>query len=561
MFHWYRYANGSIAKVPPRRHDILSRDGYDFTDKLKEDLIFASTQHHVTFEFNGNTLEGLAKYNDATLYGITAEKEKDLVRKEIGRLVTAATTNDAFLFHSDLQFDPSPETAFQELSDLADQIKCAMGIIRLDNASISIQHCTNELQDTLHNFRHARSRLIGRFEPTNRVRGSGPKMLSPNSRNTALYHALVDYMTASVARTLVRTAVSDYWNKHTLSCLASCTVKIKVLGYDLEKSAEKSISNAEHALQEMNELHDSKESYLVKIRPAPYEEVKEVDTLDTETDTSRRYHDEKTIFNKRVWGLMRQILYSLLRSESQTTAPDCFQAHTTVYKAGLDSSQKILSIGRLGEIDSSAEPLVLRNSFTSMELMIRNAQKIEGNRGNVPKNAANAQPSGTTIECEWVNANAQKPPWKATLQNCVIDEILSIIVPLSLSAPSSSISLAMMLSMASNSTDEEDPILQFERPPEAFTCFMTLTTGKWKDKEHRTLRRKDREVISLAGKGMRYSIRGESTYSPTVQPRTNAHQPRPPSQTLTSQRHKKRPTGTTRPEPPPSSNPTSFTAP
>jgi hypothetical protein len=115
----YRHANGSIANTARDPQNHLSRDKYDL-NVLKEDLIFESTQHHVSFTFNGNTLEGLDKYNDATRYGITTEKEDELIRQEIDRLALAAKTNDASLFDSASKFNSSPETALQELADLAE---------------------------------------------------------------------------------------------------------------------------------------------------------------------------------------------------------------------------------------------------------------------------------------------------------------------------------------------------------------------------------------------------------------------------------------------------------
>lgn len=229
-------------------------------EALKIDEIYDAAEHHVSYTFNGNTREGLDQYNNSKPYGLTSEKEKEFVRLEIRRLVDAAVKEHAYLFDGDQHFDTSPAIAFQEMSDIADQIKCAMGIVRLDNASISIQHCTNELEDTHYNFRHARSRLMGRFHPNQgRGRKGGPKQLLPAARNTALYHSLLDYMTATVARTIARTATSEYWYRHTLSCLAACTVKLKLLARDLENAAGMSIATAESALEEMHESNNSKE--------------------------------------------------------------------------------------------------------------------------------------------------------------------------------------------------------------------------------------------------------------------------------------------------------------
>jgi hypothetical protein len=481
---------------------------------LKEDEIYESTQHHESFTFNGNTVKGLDKYNDPNPYNLPQEAEKSLLRKEISRLISAAASKDAYLFDSHGLFNTTSKVAFQELADIADQVKCAMGIIRLDNASISIQHCTNELQDTLFNFRHARSRLMGRFDPDqSRGRGRGPTKLAPPERNTALYHTLVDYMTASLARTLVRTAVSDYWNKHTLSCLAACTVKMKTLGKDLEKAADKSISNAEGTLGDMTELWRAKAEYRVMIRNGPDDEAKEIDPLDMETDTSRLYHEEKTIFNKRVWLMLRHILYDLLRCENRNTAPDCFQAHIATFKAGLDSFPTILSIDRMGQFDAAAEPILLKVSFSSMELMVQNARKIKEARESTQTGSSSSTPgtqtTGTMIECEWSESSAQDKPFKMQMSNCNIDEVISVMVPLSLARPGSSISLFSMLSMANSATEEEDPILQFERPPEGLRGFLTVTTGAWEKNNKSTLRWKDHNVMSLAAERVRYGLRGE----------------------------------------------------
>lgn len=90
-----------------------------------------------------------------------------------------------------------------------------------------------------------------------------------------------------------------------------------------------------------------------------------------------------------------------------------------------------------------------------------------------------------------------------------MNDVLSLMVPLSLARPESSMNLSMMLSMANSATDEEDPILQSERPPLDLRGFVTITTGKWRDKERTTGRWKDDDVMSLTEKRIRYGIRCE----------------------------------------------------
>ena len=88
-----------------------------------------------------------------------------------------------------------------------------MGIIGLDNARICLQHSKSEIEDTLHNFRHALRRLMGRFSADQSHVQERPQRLEPKDRNEWLFHWLADFVTASVARLLERSAVSEYCSK------------------------------------------------------------------------------------------------------------------------------------------------------------------------------------------------------------------------------------------------------------------------------------------------------------------------------------------------------------
>jgi hypothetical protein len=493
------------------RRDLISRAPHDLTMNLNEDTILSTIRDHLIFTWHGITLERLDTYNDCTPYGITETKAHEFACKEVHRLIEAATNDEAFLFDSNHQFSAPVDIAFAELADIADQIKCAMGIVRLDNARISIQHCTNEVEDTIHNFRHARSRLMGRFNNEHSsALGSGPKRLTPISRNTFLFHTLVDYMTATVARTIVRTAVSEYWSRHTISCLATCATKIKILSYGLERNADISIAAADHALEEMKEYNDSKAALLLRIRVNPNDAVREVDAVATETDGSTRYHEEKTIFNKRIWMILRHALHSLLLSENSKAAADSFQVHSSIYKGGLDGKPTSLSIGRIGEVDAAADSEGVKTAFTALSLLVQNSEKIESSRSTSETSIQSTmlQTDDTVIECDWKNAGGDSKAWKNTLTTKNMDDVVSIIVPMSLGDRPVCLSFLSMLSFASSATDEEDPILQFKHPPLNLQASVTVATGKWRVKEKTMQKWKDDDIIMLTDKKMSFGVRG-----------------------------------------------------
>ena len=485
------------------------------------DLIFEATQQHVSYTLNGNTLKGLDKYNDSTPYGIGERHEKKLLKLEVDRLVQAATSNDACLFDSEGQLSHTVKEGFEDMANLADQMKCAMGIIRLDNARISIQHCKSEIEDTVHNFRHARRRLRSRFNTDqSQVQGSGPKRLEPPARNEQLFHALVDFATASVARLLVRTAVSEYWGEQVLSCLAACTTKLKVLATDPQKFANDSIATAEAATEEM--VNKSKDELLITVRPNPDDATKDVNTLETETDVSSLYHTEKTFFNKDVWSLLRRILYDVLLPETRKASASSFQNHATAYQAGVDGMPTTLASDRVGAISASADPFCVKNAYTALELVFKNFKAIQKNRQQRPSAAeigTGSLSEATSIRCEWANAEPGAEPFTDDTETTNLDHVFSIVIPLSLSSTFTSIHLIPLVAMAGSETNDEDPILQFEQPPRNFRALFTVSTADFIAKEQSPDVRKyrDEDVTTLPQSPIRFGIRGrQSPYSSEV---------------------------------------------
>ncbi|KAI0199931.1 hypothetical protein F4808DRAFT_196330 [Astrocystis sublimbata] len=501
-------------------YPVLSRAGHDYTEKINSDDIFETTQHHINYKWNLSTLKGLDKYNDCTPYGITERKERECLRQEITRLVNSATSTSPFLFDSRNRLDAAVDRGSTEISHIADQIRCAMGIIRLDNARVSLEHCTTELEETAHSFRQARRRLMGRYNTDQgRVEGSAPVQLEPKERNRQLYHALVDFITGSVARLLVRTAVSEYWSQTVFSSLASFAVKLKVLGNDTEKYARFSIATAEGALESMNQSSVSKEQLLIKIRPSPDDDIKDIDTVDTETDTSRHYHMEKTLLHTEVYWLIRRVLHNVLIKESKTASAGSFEIHTTVYKAGLDCLPTSLTSDRLGEISVSSDFFVVKNSCTAIGMVIENIKAIDSRNSLLSKSTAVAArlPGGdnkmTTIACQWLDPEESPSPFKRQIDTANVDEVFSVVIPLSLGTAWVARSLARLISSAGVTTDEQDPIVQFKQQSRNFEANFTVTTAGWKEKEQRISQQKykDDDVVTVPRSRIRPGVQAGTT--------------------------------------------------
>jgi len=437
------------------------------------------------------------------------------LRAEIDRLVQASCSREPLLFNSQGRFDPSEKIAFAELSHVADQVRCSMGIIRLDNARISLEHCTSDLKETAHSFRQARRRLIGRFNTDqSRVQGSEPQQLEPKERNKFLYYALVDFVTAFVARILARTAVSNHWSQQTFSCLAAIAVKMKVLSAKMEKFANSSIATAESALETMNQSTASKNLLLIKVRADPDDDAKDIDTVDTETDTSRHYHTEKTLFNKEIFWLVRRVLDNLLSKQSRVALASCFEVHSAVYKARPDGMPTTLSSDRLGEISASADRFVMKSTYTALNMMVENLKALQKTQPHPTSSFLTtspvAQPKKTTISCDWTSAEGSCEPFGQSIETEKVDDVVSIIVPLSLSTVLTAVSLAHLISVAGIDTVDEDPILQFKQPPRDFQAHVTISTADWHKKQLdlAQFEFKDEEITTLSHNPIRFGLEG-----------------------------------------------------
>jgi hypothetical protein len=195
-----------------------------------------------------------------------------------------------------------------------DQILTNFQIIKHDNARISLEHFSGDKETVIKDFKSSKQRLISRYKrDRTHVLGCEPKMIEPPERNEKVYFALVDYITSSVGKILVRTASSSYWMKQNLSILAQWRTKLKLLSHNPSHYALRSLDDGDQLVQQMNTGFELKQAFFLKIRLAPdASEHKDVDTLDTETDVSARYYSEKTLFRQSIIWLFEYAGRTLL---------------------------------------------------------------------------------------------------------------------------------------------------------------------------------------------------------------------------------------------------------
>ena len=497
----------AIPTAPRIRRDIKPRKGHIFD--LKESEIFEVTQHHVEYTYSGTTLKGLAKFDNTRDYGITEDLEKELLKLEVKQLLEDIVDEKPYLFSSEGLLSSTDSNTFEDVSNVVDQILCNLDIIKHDNARISLEHFTGDKENIIADFKRSKQKLISRYkQDRTHVVGCEPKIIEPPERNEKVYFALVDYITGSVGRLIIRTATSGYWMKQTLSILAQWRTKLKVLSHHPSHYALRSLDDGDQFVQQMKTGFELKQAFFLKIRLAPDAEHKDVDTLETETDVSTRYYSEKTLFRQNLIWLFKYAARTLLNSDISSAPAGCFETCTLVYKIGLDGIPTVISNDREGEISVSSDSVRVNCSYGALDLLIRNAKALTSEE---PTPSNTTRDIRSIINWEWSPGEGREGTRSAKIETSSMDQLISLVIPLGLTSPHTSGTIDNLISLAGSGTEEEDLIVQFEPPPKGFQALFTISTAEWELKQ-RTLARgryHDPEIRPVSGFPMKFGLRGE----------------------------------------------------
>jgi hypothetical protein len=452
---------------------------------------------------------GLEKFDDSTPYGISEASEKRLVKIEVHRLCTAAADPGPLLFSSDGALPATTEPDLLDLSNLADQIILNFEILKNDNARKVLEHCPARIFRAITDFKSSRRRLYARYKQDQaRVQGCQPKTLEPPERNRKIYFALVDYITASIARLVVRSAVSagGYWESHTIAILAQWAMKLKVVSHDPAHYASIALDEGEALISGVVEGMKSKQALALLVPVAPdATEQKSVTTLDTETDITTRYYEENILFRYHMEYLFRQCLHSLYASEKTGRNAASFESCTLVYKTGLDETLTLLSSDREGDISASSDPSDVRYTYAALDLVLKNALEVKR------KSLGSQKDIETVIRWEWTDGTNTGHNISDRLSTSNLDELISVLVPFGLASTYTAITMDGLVQLASTGTEEEDPLLQFQPPPKGLRALFTVSTAEFLNQQRRLRSEKyhDPEILPVSKSPFRRGIRGK----------------------------------------------------
>jgi hypothetical protein len=359
-------------------------------------------QAHISYKSPslGIEVNDQPKYDSCTRYDINESQEKELWTLEAERLLEVVK-NDS----RELKFDGQNilgrgnKEGFENLDSLTDQILCNFMICIHDYELLALEHWPTVFH--LESYRRSKGVLTSRFDlvdpfeihPTRRTE-QPPKILQ--RQNVEAYCALVDYITAVIAKFAMECAVGDFWQSNCLAVLAKWATKLKVVVRDPVKYATVSLESAndlflkeqaimlghglpcigvEISAEGSAQKHD-KQKRQPQGRPMMNEQ-KEQAFAPEEDQAISSYFVEMSFFRSMMAFIFIPVLRGLRASSSSGFSAHAFEISSLVYGTGFSRAPTILSQDRHGEIAATSASVCVQNAYAAFNMTLSIAKETQ----------------------------------------------------------------------------------------------------------------------------------------------------------------------------------------
>lgn len=446
-----------------------------------------------------NPLSDLPEFDAVTQYCRNAGQSVNLtavVEREADRLIQMAEhPNDAIYFEG-CKLDQFPSRiSYQALSEAAEVLHVGVNITRIDNCLVLFEHFPaysdpvflERLQNTLQ-----------------RELDDDPACFK--KVDVDLCWALVDFVTAFLARFVTQAFESEFLRQRSLAVLARLSTKLKILCSD-------SKANAKSCLEEGLEIVSAEElrRLLSGAQPAgrpelgenildgkggqgypPYESTPTTTGPRTRNGTLQRlfanrnkrkgvYFAEMQLFREAILHMVLLLFANLESSSKASGLPvDCFEITSLVYRTGFDQFPVLLGQDRDGEILASSSSDVLRISHAAWLLLGQSMKRIFSIAR--PPTGITLPVDGvtTTVQWDWEDQNTHLKnafPAGSQMELGSTSEVVSAMVPLFCTQPPASKLLMSLLIVASTLNCSEGFLENL--PREKFTAMVCLKTSNF----------------------------------------------------------------------------------
>ncbi|KAF5968668.1 hypothetical protein FCOIX_11276 [Fusarium coicis] len=332
------------------RLEDLNIDVTQIIRSLRSDLHFPVKE--------GYAMEDLPKFDDLTRYGITEDKERDLWEFEVHRLKDAASSVEPPLLEGDpVWFGQADTSGYNCLHRLAMQVSYAVDICIHDNELVMLEHEPRLANDTSYDIAHRRiCRIFDQDQGSIRYK----RRIKIDSHNDEALHALLNYITAVLARLLMRSMNGKLWVDNCITVLAKFAAKCKIVGVDLPTAFEKTLQahkDCQYRIAHESDVRGAQNVVEAIVSKSDDDRLaKQQKALQEDIDTSgARYFLEMDTFRHFISMLIESANVDLKWNEESEQKADIFETSTVIYHTGFDGKRTQLCQERDGNIGAASD--------------------------------------------------------------------------------------------------------------------------------------------------------------------------------------------------------------
>ena len=191
-------------------------------------------------------------------------------------------------------------------------------------------------------------------------------------------------------------------------------------------------------------------------------------------DASFLYFSVNLFSRKCISSILSEMGAPLCPPKGSTRGAADFEICTIVYRIGAQQSMTILHEERDGQVSASSNPIHTQNCYTALLLALQSLRTIEAKQKQAPPRAGVGRDKQTKVTwglCEQQNEHSSSD---STLTLYELQDLISIVLPLSLAGPRVGDHLELLITspFLSPVNRPDDVILQFE--PQNFQANFTL---------------------------------------------------------------------------------------
>lgn len=458
--------------------------------KLDVHIIQSKLNTHEHFEVkSGYSMSGLPKFGDLTTYNTTEGEEIDLWNKEVARLVKIANSPKPIRLHGERDwFGEADRDGYIRLHKIAIQMQDALDVCIHDDELLLFEHMPSQNDEEY--FHSVRERLLRGYEPYE-GKERYQRHLSLQSYNDRYYHTLVNYITGTMLRVLLRTMRGTLWDEQCVVTLAKFAAKLKVLLGNLPKFVSLCLAKTEAAHFRKSQQYEQEYQSSSDLDMSDYEHEIGINSKkerkfrvpSRRIDAEMRYFIVMKTFHLGISRLLESALENLSSNEDTEMSADVFDTTALMYEDYITNRPLYICSQRDGTIGAAANPRVIESTGATFQVCFDIWESLE--HETTPLNQMPAH--WTQVSWKWtkIDPMALRPsanPVASTLNLSTMKSVIAALVPHSMACGSFPGLLQDMSNKASLISDPIAPLKLVKQ--DTFLALFNICTSGYMSNRH-----------------------------------------------------------------------------